>query len=55
MLSTTQKLLGLMSVNEEDKSKNKVSIIGVGQVGMACAFSILTHVRFTWHCLLVFS
>jgi hypothetical protein len=26
-------------------SGNKVTIVGVGQVGMACAFSILTQVR----------
>jgi L-lactate dehydrogenase len=25
--------------------RNKVTIVGVGQVGMACAFSILTTVR----------
>lgn len=25
-------------------SANKVTIVGVGQVGMACAFSILTQV-----------
>lgn len=24
--------------------KNKITIVGVGQVGMACAFSILSHV-----------
>lgn len=27
------------------KSNNKVTVVGVGQVGMACAFSILTQVR----------
>lgn len=26
-------------------SGNKVTVVGVGQVGMACAFSILTQVR----------
>lgn len=25
---------------------NKVTVVGVGQVGMACAFGILTSVRF---------
>lgn len=25
--------------------RNKITIVGVGQVGMACAFSILTNVR----------
>lgn len=28
--------------------KNKVTVVGVGQVGMACAFSILTDVSFTF-------
>lgn len=27
-------------------SGSKVTIVGVGQVGMACAFSIMTQVRF---------
>lgn len=26
-------------------SNNKVTVVGIGQVGMACAFSILTQVR----------
>lgn len=26
-------------------SGNKVTVVGVGQVGMACAFSILTQVK----------
>lgn len=26
------------------KSNNKVTVVGIGQVGMACAFSILTQV-----------
>lgn len=25
--------------------RNKITVVGVGQVGMACAFSILTNVR----------
>lgn len=29
----------------ETSSGNKVTIVGVGQVGMACAFSILTQVH----------
>lgn len=28
------------------KSANKVTVVGIGQVGMACAFSILTQVSF---------
>lgn len=27
------------------RSNNKVTVVGIGQVGMACAFSILTQVR----------
>lgn len=42
MLSTKQKLLGINS-SETPTTKNKVSIVGVGQVGMACAFSILNQ------------
>ncbi len=42
MLSTKEKLLGLHNF-EPRITKNKVSIIGVGQVGMACAFSILNQ------------
>lgn len=42
MLSTKQKLLGTSS-SETPATKNKVSIVGVGQVGMACAFSILNQ------------
>ena len=32
---------------------NKITVVGVGQVGMACAFSILTNVRIILfiHCL----
>ena len=26
-----------------DKSRGKVTVVGVGQVGMACAFSLLTQ------------
>lgn len=33
-------------VAESDaQSANKVTVVGVGQVGMACVFSILTQVR----------
>lgn len=32
-------------VAESDaQSNNKVTVVGIGQVGMACAFSILTQV-----------
>lgn len=32
------------------KSNNKVTVVGIGQVGMACAFSILTQVSFFAFC-----
>lgn len=32
---------------QAESSGNKVTIVGVGQVGMACAFTILTQVNFT--------
>lgn len=37
---------GLMVKVAEQKtcSGNKITVVGVGQVGMACAFSILTQV-----------
>jgi len=28
--------------------RNKITVVGVGQVGMACAFSILTNVSFIY-------
>lgn len=35
-------------------SGNKVTVVGVGQVGMACAFSILTQVlRFIFYLYLI--
>jgi predicted CoA-binding protein len=43
MTSTKEKLLGL-EIPETRQSSHKVSIIGVGQVGMACAYSIMNHV-----------
>lgn len=35
------------------KSNNKVTVVGIGQVGMACAFSILTQVSATPNLLIV--
>lgn len=36
-------------VAESDaQSVNKVTVVGIGQVGMACAFSILTQVYFQY-------
>jgi hypothetical protein len=44
MASTKEKLLSLHN-NKEERTTNKVSVVGVGQVGMACAFSMLTQVN----------
>jgi NADPH-dependent glutamate synthase beta subunit-like oxidoreductase len=43
MASTKEKLLSL-HIEETQKTANKVSVVGVGQVGMACAFSMLVQV-----------
>lgn len=42
MTTTKEKLLGL-KVLDEEVATSKVSVIGVGQVGMACAFSMLVQ------------
>jgi len=42
MSSTKEKLL-TMNVVPKDIPTNKVSVVGVGQVGMACAFSMLVQ------------
>lgn len=44
MSSTRDALVAEVSPPVE-VSGNKVTVVGVGQVGMACAFSILTQVR----------
>ena len=43
MQTTKQKLFGITNFHPIP-TRNKISIIGVGQVGMACAFSVLNHV-----------
>lgn len=43
MTSLNEKLLSTV-VEPTSNGKNKVTVVGVGQVGMACAFSILTNV-----------
>ncbi|CAG9763063.1 unnamed protein product [Ceutorhynchus assimilis] len=42
MVDTKKALLSMISQPAED-SGNKVTVVGVGQVGMACAFSILSQ------------
>ncbi|XP_043286414.1 L-lactate dehydrogenase-like [Venturia canescens] len=41
MTSLKEKLLSVIS-EPQSTGKNKITVVGVGQVGMACAFSILT-------------
>lgn len=43
-MSTVDLLLKSV-VQKNDSNGGKVTIVGVGQVGMACAFSILTQVK----------
>lgn len=42
--STVQKLLKVV-VPPPESAGSKITIVGVGQVGMACAISILTQVK----------
>lgn len=43
-MATTVKDLMLKKIAEEvTSSGNKVTVVGIGQVGMACAFSVLTQ------------
>ena len=44
MSSTKEKLMGLNTIQDHG-STNKISVIGIGQVGMACAFSIICQVK----------
>lgn len=43
--STKSKLMKPLQLTESDGS-NKVTVVGIGQVGMACAFSILSQVSY---------
>lgn len=45
MNSTREKLMGL-NLTKGIRSTNKVSVIGTGKVGMACAFSLICQVIF---------
>lgn len=44
MTSLKDKLLSTV-IEPISTGRNKITVVGVGQVGMACAFSILTNVR----------
>lgn len=43
MSTLKEKLLSVVT-QPVTTGKNKITVVGVGQVGMACAFSILTNV-----------
>lgn len=44
-MSTKEKLIGHVMKEQPVGSKNKVTVVGVGMVGMASAISILLKVR----------
>lgn len=45
-MATIKEQLFSEVAESEPSSINKVTVVGIGQVGMACAFSILTQVYF---------
>lgn len=45
MASIVQRLITPLVSGPPEPPRNKVTIVGVGQVGMACAFSVLLRVR----------
>lgn len=44
MSQTKDALVKYVCDSETDHSTNKITVVGIGAVGMACAFSILTQV-----------
>jgi len=44
-MSTKEKLISHVMKEEPVGSKSKVTVVGVGMVGMACAISVLLKVR----------
>lgn len=44
-MSTKEKLIGHVMKEEPVGSRNKVTVVGVGMVGMASAISVLLKVR----------
>lgn len=45
MSSVLKKLISPLASGPAEPPRNKVTVVGVGQVGMACAISILLRVR----------
>lgn len=43
-MASIKELLFSEVAENDAQSTNKVTVVGIGQVGMACAFSILTQV-----------
>lgn len=52
MASVLQKLITPLVSGAVEPPRNKVTVVGVGQVGMACAVSILLQVRLVDFCTL---
>lgn len=46
MATLKEKLIAPVAEEETGVPNNKITVVGVGQVGMACAISILGKVRF---------
>lgn len=46
MATLKEKLIAPVAKEEATIPNNKITVVGVGQVGMACAISILGKVRF---------
>ena len=46
-MATIQQQLMQKCYHEEKPAPSKVTIVGVGQVGMACAYSIMQQVKCT--------
>lgn len=55
MASVLQKLITPLVIGPAEPPRNKVTVVGVGQVGMACAVSILLQVKHVVLCTLVYS
>lgn len=49
MATLKEKLIAPVAKEEATTPNNKITVVGVGQVGMACAISILGKVHFKEH------
>ena len=48
MADLKTKLMDQIAAPHDHPSPTKVTVVGVGQVGMACAYSIMTQVQYTY-------